>query len=118
MRHPLAQGLLSLREGLVWTGVWALLALAGAYLLNPACALIFIVSIVLETLYCLMLQVSHLRTVVSGMVKTMGAVAAVFAVDPHPSVSFLILLFLWLFFWEIGGQNIPNDLTDVDEDLP
>ncbi len=117
VRHPLAQGLLSLREGLVWTGVWALLALAGAYLLNPTCVLIFMLSIILEILYCLMLQVSHLRIVISGVVKTLGGVAAVFAVDPHPSASFLIILFLWLFFWEVGGQNIPNDLTDVDEDM-
>jgi len=37
--------------------------------------------------------------------------AAVVAVDPDPSAAFLIALFLSLFFWEIGGQNIPNDLT-------
>ena len=116
VRHPMARGLLSLREGLVWTGVWALLALSGAYLLNPTCVLIFMLSVILEICYCLMLQVSHLRIIISGVVKTMGGVAAVFAVDPHPSGSFLTILFLWLFFWEIGGQNIPNDLTDVDED--
>ena len=116
VRHPMAHGLLSLREGLVWTAVWALLALAGAFLLNPACVLIFMLSIILEILYCRMLQVSHLRIIISGVVKTLGGVAAVFAVDPRPSISFLIILFLWLFFWEAGGQNIPNDLIDVDED--
>jgi 4-hydroxybenzoate polyprenyltransferase len=25
-------------------------------------------------------------------------------------------LFLWLFTWEIGGQNLPNDLMDLAED--
>jgi 4-hydroxybenzoate polyprenyltransferase len=45
-----------------------------------------------------------------------GGVAAVFAVTPHPSFSFLILLFFWLFFWEIGGQNTPNDWADMKED--
>ena len=60
--------------------------------------------------------VSPYRTVVSGAVKTSGAIAAVFAVDPNPSVAYLILLFVLLFFWEIGGQNIPNDWVDVDED--
>jgi 4-hydroxybenzoate polyprenyltransferase len=94
-----------------------MLALTGAYILNPACALIFIISILLEAVYCLMLQVTHLRAVVSGVVKTMGPIAAVFAVDPQPSIAFLIVLFLWLFFWEIGGQNIPNDVSDLDEDL-
>jgi len=40
----------------------------------------------------------------------------VFAVDPNPSPLFLILLFLWLFCWEIGGQNVPNDWTDIEQD--
>jgi 4-hydroxybenzoate polyprenyltransferase len=64
----------------------------------------------------MMLKVSYLRTIVSGGVKTAGGLAAVFAVGPDPAPSFLILLFLWLFFWEIGGQNIPNDWSDVKED--
>jgi 4-hydroxybenzoate polyprenyltransferase len=29
---------------------------------------------------------------------------------------YLIFLFSLLFFWEIGGQNIPNDWSDYDED--
>jgi 4-hydroxybenzoate polyprenyltransferase len=40
----------------------------------------------------------------------------VFAVDPSPSPIFLSMLFLWLFLWEIGGQNVPNDWTDIEED--
>ncbi len=52
----------------------------------------------------------------SGAVKTSGALAAVFAVDPRPSFFFLAVLFGALFLWEIGGQNIANDLTDVEED--
>ena len=27
-----------------------------------------------------------------------------------------MVLFLWLFFWEIGGQNVPNDWCDLEED--
>jgi 4-hydroxybenzoate polyprenyltransferase len=42
--------------------------------------------------------------------------AAVFAVNASPPLIFLILLFLWIFSWEIGGQNIPNDWTDMEED--
>jgi 4-hydroxybenzoate polyprenyltransferase len=49
-------------------------------------------------------------------VKTSGGIAAIFAVDPHPPSSFLIALFLWLFFWEIGGQNVPNDWTEIEVD--
>ena len=116
VRHPLAYGLLGFREALLWAIAWALLALIGAALLNPICIVIFLGGGVLETVYCLLWRTSHLRTLVSGAVKTSGGLAAVFAVDPHPSGSFLIVLFLWLFFWEIGGQNIPADWTDVEED--
>jgi len=116
VRHPLAHGLLRLQDGLFWAAGWALVALAGAYLLNPACAVIFLAGCLLETVYCLLLSVSHLRTLVSGVVKTLGAMAAVFALDPSPSPVFLLLLFLWLYFWEIGGQNIPADWHDLEED--
>jgi 4-hydroxybenzoate polyprenyltransferase len=116
IRHPLAQGLLKFNEGLLWAGAWGLLALAGAYLLHPICALIFILGCLLEITYCLLLRVSHLRTLVSGIVKTSGGIAAVFAVDQNPSPLFLIVLFLWIFLWEIGGQNVPNDWTDLEED--
>lgn len=116
VRHPMAQGLLSFKEGLTWAIFWTAVALAGAYLLNPICALIFILGCVLETVYCFMLAISHWRTLVSGVVKTLGGVAAVYAVDSHPSSLFLALLFLVIFFWEIGGQNLPADWHDLEED--
>ena len=117
VRHPMAHGFLSFRAGLMWTVAWSLIALVGAYLLNPICVLIFLSGCLLEIVYCLLLKVSYLRTVISGGVKTTGAVAAVFAVDPTPNLSFLLFLFLWLFLWEIGGQNIPHDWADIEEDL-
>ncbi len=116
VRHPMAQGLLSFRQGLTWFLVWALVGLIGAYVLNPVCVLIFLAGCTLEAIYCMLWRVSPFRTVVSGAVKTSGAIAAVFAVDPHPSGVYLILLFMLLFFWEIGGQNIPNDWADIEED--
>ena len=116
VRHPMAQGLLSFKQGLIWALAWGLLALIGAYILNPVCVLIFLTGCSLEAVYCLLWRVSPYRTVVSGAVKTSGAIAAVFAVDPNPLVAYLFILFLLLFFWEIGGQNIPNDWVDVDED--
>jgi len=116
VRHPMAQGCLSFKEGFLWTIAWSVLAIAGAYRLNPACIVIFLIGCGLETIYCLLLRVTHLRTLVSGGVKTMGAIAGVFAVDPKPSPIFLAALFFWLFFWEIGGQNVPNDWTDIEAD--
>jgi 4-hydroxybenzoate polyprenyltransferase len=116
IRHPLAQGVLSLRAGVLWVRAWSFLTLVGAYMLNPVCVFVFLGGCILEAVYCLMWRTSHLRTIVSGAVKTCGGVAAVFAVDPNPNPLFLITLFLWLFFWEIGGQNVPADWTDIEED--
>jgi 4-hydroxybenzoate polyprenyltransferase len=116
VEHPLARGMLTFREGLFWALAWAALAAVGAYLLNPVCACIFLVACLLEFIYCRLLKVTYLRGVISGLVKTSGPVAAVFAVDPSPAPSLLGVLFLWFFFWEIGGQNVPNDFADVEED--
>jgi 4-hydroxybenzoate polyprenyltransferase len=116
VRHPMARGLLSFKEGLLWALAWTSLALVGAYILNPICVLIFLGACILEAIYCRLWRVSPFRTLVSGAVKTSGAIAAVFAVDPKPSFLYLLTLFLLLFFWEIGGQNIPNDWTDIEED--
>jgi 4-hydroxybenzoate polyprenyltransferase len=115
-RHPMAMNLLSFKEGLFWALVWGFLALLGAYILSPICVLIFLGGCALETIYCLLWRLSPFRTFVSGIVKTSGAIAAVFAVDPEPSGFFLVTLFFLFFFWELGGQNIPNDLADLDED--
>jgi 4-hydroxybenzoate polyprenyltransferase len=116
IRHPMAQGFLTFKEGVFWSMGWSLLALIGALFLNPVCVLIFVGGCALETAYCLLWRVSPFRTFVSGAVKTSGAIAAVFAVDPRPSGIYLLSLFLLLFLWEIGGQNIPNDWSDLHED--
>ncbi|MCF8105762.1 MAG: UbiA family prenyltransferase [Desulfohalobiaceae bacterium] len=116
MRHPLAQGALSLKEGIIWTSAWAGLAMLGAWLLNPVCLLILLGAALLEVVYCLLVRISPFRTVINGLVKTAGPIAAVLAVDPRPEPLFLGTLFLCLFAWEVGGQNIPNDWTDMDLD--
>jgi 4-hydroxybenzoate polyprenyltransferase len=117
VRHPLAQGLISFREGLLWTLFWAVIAVSGAWMLNPVCILFFIAGCLLESLYCLLFRVSPLRTLVNGVVKTLGPLAAVYALKPDPSLLYLLTLFFMLFFWEIGGQNIPNDCGDMEEDI-
>lgn len=116
MRYPLAQNLISLRGALAWFGFWYALTLVGAYLLNPWLILIVVAATVLEVIYCKLLKVTWWRTVVSGFVKAAGPIAAVFVVVPAPSPPLLLLLLLWLMLWEIGGQNIPADWNDIDED--
>ncbi len=117
IRHPLAHGYLSMTEAVAWAGGWGLVSLVCAFVLNPVCALILIVGCLLETIYCLLLQISHLRILVSGVVKTLGGLAAIFAVDASPEPALLLLLFFWLFLWEIGGQNVPADWHDIEEDI-
>ncbi|MDX9993488.1 MAG: UbiA family prenyltransferase [Anaerolineales bacterium] len=116
MRYPLAQNLVSFRGGLAWFGFWYALTLAGAYLLNPAIVWIVIAAAALEVIYCRLLKITYWRTLVSGLVKSCGPVAAVFVVNPKPSLPLLLLMLAWLMLWEIGGQNIPADWNDVEED--
>lgn len=116
IRHPLAHGCLSLPAAILWFVVWAVVAFAGAYALNPVCAWLLIVGCVLETAYCLLLTVTHLRAAINGVVKTLGPLAASFAVNPDPPTWFLVGLFAWVFAWEIGGQNIPADWHDASRD--
>jgi len=116
-RHPMAQGLLSLRDGILWTAGWGTIALLGAWALNPACAVIFILGCAAEAVYCLMLRLSWMRALISGGVKSAGGLAAIYAVAPNCPPLFLIGFFLWFFFWEIGGQNVPNDWSDMQEDM-
>ncbi len=116
MRHPLAQGMLSMSGAMSWFVFWYALTLIGAYLLNPALVWIVIAAAVAEAVYCLLLKVTFWRMLVSGLVKSAGPIAAVFVVARTPSVKLLLLLLAWLMCWEIGGQNIPADWNDVEED--
>ncbi|MBW2410395.1 MAG: UbiA family prenyltransferase [Deltaproteobacteria bacterium] len=116
MRYPLAQNVLSYRSGLFWFAFWYIVALVGAYFLNPTIVFILIGAAILEVIYCLMLKVTYWRTLVSGLVKASGPIAAVFVVDSSPAPKFLLLLFAWVLFWEIGGQNVPADWNDTVED--
>ncbi|CBL44972.1 UbiA prenyltransferase [gamma proteobacterium HdN1] len=116
LRYPLAQGVLSMRSGMVWFAVWYAITLVGAWLLNPPIVLIVIAAALLEVLYCKLLRVTWWRTVVGGLVKSAGPIAAIFVVVPAPSLPLLGLVLAWLICWEIGGQNIPADWNDLEED--
>ena len=116
MRYPLAQSVLSYQKGLLWFGVWFVVALIGAWVLNPAIVLILVAATILEVIYCLLFKVSYLRTLISGLVKASGPISAIFVVDPDPGFGGVMLIFAWVLFWEIGGQNVPADWNDTEED--
>lgn len=116
LRYPLAQNILSYRSGWLWFAFWFVLAMIASYLLNPPIVFIVIAAAVLEVVYCLLFKITHWRTLVSGLVKASGPMAAVFVVNHNPPLQFLLLQLLWLILWEIGGQNIPADWNDTVED--
>lgn len=116
LRYPLAQKLLSMRSALAWFTFWYALALVGAYLLNPPIVFIVLAAAVLEVTYCMLLKLTYWRTLVSGLVKSCGPIAAVFVVQPDPSLPLLMVMLAWIMLWEIGGQNIPADWNDIEED--
>jgi 4-hydroxybenzoate polyprenyltransferase len=116
MRYPLAQNLLSYRSGFIWFAVWFLLALAGSYLLNPFIILVLLAAALLEVCYCFLFKVTYWRTLVSGLVKASGPLAAILVVNHNPPIQLILLQMIWLILWEIGGQNIPADWNDVEED--
>ena len=116
MRYPLAQNVLSYQAGLLWFAGWFIIALIGAYILNPFIMIILVSAAILEVIYVMLLKVTYLRTFVSGLVKSSGPVAAIYVVDKTPALPLLLLVFAWIFFWEIGGQNIPADWNDTAED--
>jgi len=116
VRHPLAQNLLPYTSGFLWFTFWAGVALLGAWWLNPVCAAIFVASASMEILYCKLLKITYLKIIPSAIVKATGGLAGVYAVDPNPQITFVVFLFLWLAAWEVGGQNIPNDIVDMEDD--
>jgi 4-hydroxybenzoate polyprenyltransferase len=85
-------------------------------LLNPVCAIIFVIGAILEVVYCRLYKVSQWKILIAATVKNLGALAAIFAVNPKPQPQLVVVVFIWIALWEVGGQNVPNDLVDMQED--
>ncbi len=114
LRHPLAQGQLSLKTSLMWIGGLTVVAMVGALLLDPLCLVFFLAAAALEALYCALRSVTWAKTVVSGLMVGVGGLAGWVAVGPLSREAIPVFLFLAL--WEIGGRNLANDLADLGPD--
>lgn len=116
MRYPIAQKLIGMKGALAWFGFWMAVAAVSIWFLNPRILLILLAAALLEIVYVKLFRVTWWRTLVSGLVKSSGPVAAVYAVVGQPHWSWLLLMLAWLMLWEVGGQNIPADWNDIEED--
>lgn len=116
MRYPIAQTIISMKAALAWFCVWMAAAVVCAWLLNPVILAILLAAVVLEVIYVKLFRVTWWRTLISGLVKSAGPIAAVYAVVGQPPLPWLALMLAWLMLWEVGGQNIPADWNDIAED--
>jgi len=116
-RHPLAQGALSYPAGVAWVAFWGLASLVIAFMLRPECSLFLLGAFLLEAAYCKLLRVTHWKGLLSGLMVGVGGLAGVWAVTPTPPPGAVIMFFAWAFTWEIGCRNIPNDWSDIEEDV-
>ena len=116
LRYPIAQNLVSMGGALAWFVLWFAISVGCILWLNPRILIILCGAAALEVVYVKLFKVTWWRTLVSGLVKSAGPVAAVFAVVQKPSWPWLVLMVLWLMLWEIGGQNILAAWNDLEED--
>ena len=89
-RHPIAQGSMAFKSALAWVVFWGLCALSLAFVLNPVCAVLMV---------------------------AVGGLAGVYAVVGLPPLGMVFLFVLWAFAGGVGCRNIPNDWSDLDEDI-
>jgi 4-hydroxybenzoate polyprenyltransferase len=116
-RHPIAQGSMAFKSALAWVVFWGLCALSLAFVLNPVCAALMVTAVGLEMGYCRLLRVTHWKALLSGLMVAVGGLAGVYAVAGAPPLGLVFLFVLWAFAWEVGCRNIPNDWSDLDEDI-
>lgn len=116
LRHPLAHGALSLREGVLWVTSLGIVSLVTAYLIRPVCALLFAVCVGMEALYCGLRRRSWLKFIPAGVMVGCGALAGWLAVGPLDGNA--LLFFALLAVWETAGRNLSNDLADRAVDGP
>ena len=116
MRYPIAQKLITMGGALAWFGAWMGIAVVSIWFLNPRILVILLAAVLLEIAYVKLFKITWWRTLVSGLVKSAGPLAAVYAVIEQPHWPWLLLMLVWLMLWEVGGQNIPADWNDIAED--
>lgn len=117
LRHPLAQGKLSLASGAIWVVFWGAVSFTAAWLVRPTCAWLVLAAALLEVGYCSLLKVTPWKTCLTGANVAVGGLAGVYAATGAPHALLVVLFFAWCFGWESGCRNTANDWTDYEEDV-
>ncbi len=115
-QHPFTQGLISGNEQILWIVINGLIAAVCLYLLNPFALLLYFLAILLEAIYCKLALVSELKVILAGALVSLGALIGWFAAKGINEPKILFSLGLLFFAWEIGGRNIANDFSDIEQD--
>lgn len=114
IRHPLAQGVISYKIGISWIASLSVISMVFTFFLKPWLIGLFLIMVVLVSLYSFLNTITTWKIFIIAVFVALGAVAGWLAVaNPKP---LLYIFALWMFCWEMGGRNIPNDFADVDED--
>ncbi|MBI4321910.1 MAG: UbiA prenyltransferase family protein [Chloroflexi bacterium] len=116
VRHPLALGYISPTSAVLWIAFLTTIALVAAFWLSPISAALFVSSVILEWGYCKLAKVSPWKFLPTGLMIGFGSLAGWFAVSNEVNLT-LVVFFLWMAAWEIGGRNIVNDWSDIEEDI-
>lgn len=114
IRQPLARGIICFRTGVIWILSLSTISLIFAYLIKPSLVFVALIIGLLVITYSALSRLSVLKLIIVGILVSLGAAAGWLAVSNHSNL--LLIFVLWMFFWEIGGRNIPNDFTDLEED--
>lgn len=116
VRHPLAQGVITRAEQMLWIAINIVVAGVIIYYLNFIAFLLFLIAITLEIIYCRMATISEMKFLVSGIMVGSGALIGWYAVGANTNIAVILSLFLLFCGWEISGRNIVNDFSDMVDD--
>ena len=116
-RHPLATGQLRFVDGVLWVAILGLTSLALVSILTPAYGLVSIAVALTGIGYCLLATVTPYKVILAGITVALAASLGWLLCVTSLDWPLLSVFFLWIAAWEIGGRNIPNDWSDVDEDI-
>jgi 4-hydroxybenzoate polyprenyltransferase len=116
-RHPLAAGQLNLATAVIWVLGMGIPGFVVLIILSPLCAALSVVAALVGIAYCALATITPYKVVLAGISVAIAASLGWILFAPSMEWPLFALFLFWIFSWEIGGRNLPNDWSDVDEDI-